>query len=137
MKQMSQKRWGRWCLMLAFCLSCLSISLSAQTIQSGKGGNSSLADASTAITLLEDNIESVHDQLPGLTEGSQPYENALRRSAYYKGIIREIKSGKSVQDSLEAALGDAATLGGTKEESYTSKLILRALQNETTVLLGK
>ena len=136
MKQTIQSRWFRMGFVLVCCLFWLSMSLAAQTIQSGKQGTN-LADASTAITLLEDNIESVHDQLPGLTEGTQPYENALRRAAYYKGIIREVKGGKTVPESLDAALSDAATLGGTKEESYTSKIILRALQNETTILLAK
>jgi hypothetical protein len=136
MEKTNQSRWLRMGFMLVCCFFWLSMSLAAQTIQSGKQGTN-LADASTAITLLEDNIESVHDQLPGLTEGTQPYENALRRAAYYKGIIREIKGGKTVPESIDAALSDAATLGGTKEESYTSKIILRALQNETTVLLAK
>lgn len=63
------------------------------------------------------------------------YENGVRRVAYYKAIMYEIERGETLPKSLENALPAAATLGYTKEASYTSKVVLRALHEEARVML--
>jgi hypothetical protein len=139
MKKAIQKLRFRWLLPTALLLGGLTatnVQTQAQTLQTQAQQNANWVSASTAIALLEDHIESVHSQLPGLEVGSQPHDNALRRVAFYKGIIRELGTGKKVPDAMEAALSDAATLGGEKEVAFTSKLILRALYDETKVILS-
>ena len=140
MKKTNLQCWYYSCLPVFLLLTCLivtSVGVQAQSLQTQAQQNGSWVPSGTAVDLLGDNIETVTDQLPGLEEGTQPYDNALRRVSYYKGIIRELKANKTVPLALEAALADAATLGGEKETSFTSKLILRALYDETKVLLSK
>ncbi len=139
MKKAIQKLRFRWlfpAMLLLSGLTATSVETRGQSLQTQAQQNTNWVTPATAIALLEDNIETVHDQLPGLTEGTQPHDNALRRVAFYKGIIRELQAGKKVPEALETALSDAATLGGEKEVSFTSKLILRALYDETKVLLS-
>ncbi len=139
MTKTSQKRRFCWYPQAFLLLTCLTVAMpriSAQPLQTQAQQNASWVSPGTAISLLEDHIETVSDQLPGLMEGTQPYDNALRRVAYYKGIIRELKADKKVPEALEAAQADAATLGGSKEVSFTSKLILRALYDEVKVMLS-
>lgn len=80
-------------------------------------------------------VTTINQQMPGFTEGTPLYDNALRRIAYYKAIVREIDRGETVAKSLENALPAAATLGYTKEATYTSKIVLRALFEETKNML--
>lgn len=139
MKKAIQKLRLRWLLptLLLLCgLAATSTEAQGQALQTQAHQNANWVPPATAIALLEDNIETVHDQLPGLEAGTQPHDNALRRVAFYKGIIRELQAGKKVPEAMESALSDAATLGGEKEVSFTSKLILRALYDETKVLLS-
>lgn len=139
MKKAIQKlRLRGWlpALLLLGGLAVASVETQAQALQTQAQQNADWVSAATATALLEDNIETVHDQLPGLVAGTQPHDNALRRVAFYKGILRELGAGKKVPDAMETALSDAATLGGEKEISFTSKLILRALYDETKILLS-
>ncbi|HMX41764.1 MAG TPA: hypothetical protein PKD78_15610, partial [Saprospiraceae bacterium] len=74
-----------WCAGLLLCALCTSpLPAQAQNLQTQAQQNANWVSASTAAALLEDNIETVHAQLPGLVEGTQPHDNALRRVAYYK-----------------------------------------------------
>ena len=73
--------------------------------------------------------------MPGLAEGTPLYDNTLRRVAYFKAIINEIGKGATVAEALELSVPAAATLGFEKEASYTPKILLKALQTETRVLL--
>lgn len=86
--------------------------------------------------MLTDRIVAVNAQLPSFQPGTQPYENALRRVAYYKAIMDAIEDGAAMSRALEQALTAAATLGGTQEVSYTPKVVLRALHDETRILLS-
>lgn len=88
-----------------------------------------------ASALLLSQVEMLNQQLPGLTEGTSLYDNTLRRIAYFKGIALEISKGATVSEALDLAIPAAATLGFSKEASYTPKITLRALHTETRVLL--
>lgn len=77
----------------------------------------------------------LNQQIPGITEGTPLYDNTIRRIAYFKAIIQEIDRGATVAESLELSLPAAATLGFSKEATYTSKIVLRALREEARVTL--
>jgi hypothetical protein len=80
-------------------------------------------------------ISVLNEQMPGLTAGTPLYDNTVRRIAYFKAIIDEMRKGAEPVQALELAIPAAATLGFEKEASYTPKVILRALQTETRVML--
>jgi hypothetical protein len=80
-------------------------------------------------------ITVLNQQMPGIAPGTPLYDNTVRRIAYFKAIIDEIGKGAEVSQALELAVPAAATLGFEKEASYTPKMVLRALQTETRVLL--
>jgi hypothetical protein len=88
-----------------------------------------------ATNILLAQVAVLNQQMPGLTPGSPLYDNTLRRVAYFKAIIMEVSKGASVAQALELSLPAAATLGFEKEASYTSKIVLKALQTETRVML--
>lgn len=85
--------------------------------------------------LLLSQVQVLSQQLPGLDEGTPLYDNTLRRIAYFKAIALEISRGATVAQSMDLALPAAATLGFSKEATYTPKITLRALHSETRVLL--
>jgi hypothetical protein len=88
-----------------------------------------------ANTILLAQISVLNEQMPGLTEGTPLYDNTVRRIAYFKAILDEMRKGAGLAQALELAIPAAATLGFEKEASYTPKVLLRALQTETRVLL--
>ena len=88
-----------------------------------------------ARVILVNHVQQLNQQMPGYTPGTPLHDNALRRVAYYKAIVYEIDRGETLPKSLENALPAAATLGYTKEASFTSKVILRALHEEARVML--
>jgi hypothetical protein len=91
--------------------------------------------AAEASTLLLNQVQALTQQLPGLTEGTPLYDNTLRRIAFFKAIVVEIDRGATVASALDLAIPAAATLGFSKEASYTPKITLRALHTETRILL--
>ncbi len=92
-------------------------------------------DPTEAMAVLKTDIMQVHQQLPGFTEGTPLYENALRRVIYYKAIVAQLEQGAAVNLAMERSLTEAATLGGAKEVAYTSKVVLRALYEEVRLQL--
>jgi hypothetical protein len=88
-----------------------------------------------AIALLKSQVEMLNQQIPGISEGTPLYDNTIRRVAYFKAIISEIARGATVAESLDLSLPAAATLGFSKEATYTSKIVLRALREEARVTL--
>ncbi len=88
-----------------------------------------------ARNLLVSQVTVLNNQMPGITEGTPLYDNTLRRVAYFKSIIYEMDKGSSIAEALELSLPAAATLGFEKEASYTPKVLLKALQTETRILL--
>jgi len=130
---------GRMFLSAIFLLAfvCFSDTTGyAQTLQPLTSPTSynwkSSADASN---ILLSQVTVLNQQMPGITQGTPLYDNTVRRIAYYKAILMEISKGNSVAKALELSLPAAATLGFEKEASYTPKIILKALQTETRVML--
>ncbi len=124
-------------LTIAFLLLFVcSDRLSAQTLQPHVNTSTyNWKSGPDATAILLSQVEVLHQQLPGLTEGTPLYDNTLRRIAYFKAIAVEISKGVSVVESLDLAIPAAATLGFSKEATYTPKITLRALQTETRILL--
>lgn len=91
--------------------------------------------AEEAHNILINQISVLNEQMPGLTVGTPLYDNTLRRIAYFKAILDEMRKGAELSQALELAIPAAATLGFEKEASYTPKVLLRALQTETRILL--
>ncbi|MFN0173983.1 MAG: hypothetical protein ACKVU0_04990 [Saprospiraceae bacterium] len=91
--------------------------------------------AEDATNILLSQVKVLNQQMPGITEGTPLYDNTLRRVAYFKSIILEISKGATVAQALELSIPAAATLGFEKEASYTPKILLKALQTETRVML--
>ena len=128
---------GRIFLSIIFLVLCAgSNQLGAQSIQQKANADAfNWKSGPDASALLLSQVEVLNQQLPGLTEGTSLYDNTLRRIAYFKAIVVEISRGGSVAESLDLAIPAAATLGFSKEASYTPKITLRALHTETRILL--
>ncbi|MFN0217114.1 MAG: hypothetical protein ACKVT2_22890 [Saprospiraceae bacterium] len=88
-----------------------------------------------ATNILLEQVEILDQQMPGITVGSPLYDNTLRRIAFFKAIVMEVKKGATVAQALDLSIPAAATLGFEKEASYTPKILLKALHTETRVLL--
>ena len=117
--------------MLAFANQCL-----AQIPQPEPQAQAySWKSPSDAIALLKSQVAMLNQQIPGITEGTPLYDNTIRRVSYFKAIIQEIDRGATVAESLDLGLPAAATLGFSKEATYTSKIVLRALREEARVTL--
>jgi hypothetical protein len=134
------KKIGGWRLLLSslFLLGCLFAAaprIQAQTPVAETQQNYNWKSAEEAKTIITAHVEQLNQQMPGYTPGTPLHDNALRRVSYYKAIVYEIGRGETLPKSLENALPAAATLGYTKEASYTSKVVLRALQEEARVML--
>lgn len=119
--------------LLAFmCFS--STSSFAQSIQPPASSyNWKSSEDATNILLAQ--VTVLNQQMPGITEGTPLYDNTLRRVAYFKSIIMEIRKGATVAEALDLSIPAAATLGFEKEASYTPKILLKALQTETRIML--
>jgi hypothetical protein len=130
---------GRILLTAFFLLSLLCFfsttgnAQSLQAPQSAASFNWKTAEDATNILLAQ--VTVLNQQMPGITVGTPLYDNTVRRIAYFKAIIMEISKGATVAQALELSVSAAATLGFEKEASYTPKIILKALQTETRVLL--
>lgn len=122
---------------LFLCIAAFGNS-NAQDIQSlvSLQANGNWKSAEDANRILLERITNMNDQLPSFPEGSQPYDNTLRRVAYYKAILDAVEDGNTLPLAMENAMTAAATLGFTKEETYTPKVLLRAIYEETKVMLS-
>jgi hypothetical protein len=140
MKKMYQNgcRWllpFRFAVMFATCMVMTGQSLAQSPQTEPQAQAYAWKSSSEAISLLKSQVEMLLQQIPGITEGTPLYDNTIRRIAYFKAIIQEIDRGATVAQSLELSLPAAATLGFSKEATYTSKIVLRALREEARVTL--
>jgi hypothetical protein len=79
----------------------VSNSASAQTISTSLNvsGYSWVAE-DEALAILQTRISLIHNQLNGFVIGTPSWNEAMRRSLFYKGIYREINDGSSVPDAI-------------------------------------
>ena len=138
MKRLMHPTGGHWLLAFCFLIPFLALSTTqtaAQTLQMETPQSYNWKEEATASTVLLAHIELLNQQMPSYTEGTSLYDNALRRVAYFKEMIKQIKDGTAVEDAIELALPAAATLGFSKEASYTPKVVLHALHEEARIML--
>ena len=124
--------------LLLLIIFALSTAVQAQKLQQSPVNDPAVqwktpAQAQTAL-LAE--LQVLQPQLVDLPPGSGPHTDLLRRILYYKTILRNLLNGTTVQKSLEAALPDAASLGGVYEQNYTPESTLRALYNDALGLVA-
>ncbi|MCB0525989.1 MAG: hypothetical protein R3A50_15725 [Saprospiraceae bacterium] len=124
-------------LTLVFLLACMCINRTeAQTIQPYVSADQyNWKSGEDATSLLLSQVQILTEQLPGLVSGTPMHDNTLRRIAYFKAIVVEINKGASIAEALDLAIPAAATLGFSKEASYTPRITLKALHTETRILL--
>ena len=121
-------------LTAVFMLAMVCLSANEAMAQA-QGGTYNWKSTEEAIHTLQSQVAVLNQQMPGLAVGTPLYDNTLRRVAYFKAIAVEIGKGATIAEALELSLPAAATLGFEKEASYTPKVLLKALQTETRVLL--
>ena len=124
----------------AFCfliplLALPTATATAQTLQMETPQSYNWKNEADASTVLLSHIDLLNQQMPSYTEGTSLYDNALRRVAYFKEMLKQIHDGAAVEDAVELALPAAATLGFSKEASYTPKVVLHALHEEARIML--
>lgn len=85
---------------------------------------------------LESKLDVLQPQLQGLTPGTSPHTDLLRRIIFYKAILRVVLTETPAQQAIEMALPDAASMGGVYEQAYTPEATLRLLQDEAVALLS-
>lgn len=89
-----------------------------------------------AIAKLKSEILTLQQQFATLPINSAEYYDSLRRQIFYKAIVKAIQEGASIPAAMDASVNTAATLGGTQEVAATPKGVLRALYNQTRLLLS-
>jgi hypothetical protein len=138
MKNLKSNSGIRMLIPLIVFIGMLSLNaekLAAQNAQTEQQQVYNWKSAQDARTVMFAQVTNINQQMPGFSEGTPLYDNAIRRIAYYKAIVAEIDRGETVAKSLENAIPAAATLGFSKEATYTSKIVLRALLEETKSML--
>lgn len=139
MKRLMQSTGGHILLAFSFLIPFLVLptaQVEAQALQQMETTQSYNWKSETdATTLLLAHLDLLNQQMPSYTEGTSLYDNALRRVAYFKDMIKQIHDGAAVEDAVELSLPAAATLGFSKEASYTSKVVLHALHEEARIML--
>ncbi len=138
MKKFTQFSGSRWLFAFCFFIPFMvlpTLQMSAQALQQEAPQTFNWKSEEDASAILMSHIQQLSQQMPSYTEGTSLYDNALRRTAYFKEMIKQISEGSAVEDAVELALPAAATLGFSKEVSYTSKVVLHALHEEARIML--
>ncbi|MBK8969768.1 MAG: hypothetical protein R3D58_02215 [Saprospiraceae bacterium] len=109
----------------------------AQKLQSAPAHDPAVhwLSAMTAQQEVQNKLEVMQPQLQSQIPGTAPYTDLLRRIIFYKSILRALLSGMPVEQAPDAALPDAASLGGLYEQAFTPETTLRLLYDEAVILL--
>lgn len=81
-------------------------------------------------------LDLIEPQLAPLTPGTGQHTDLLRRILFYKSILFSLVNGLSVQQAIEKAIPEAASLGGAYEHAFTPEITLRGLCDEAVALLS-
>lgn len=77
-----------------------------------------------AIERLKLQVNNLKNQLSQLAEGSNAYNNALRRYQYFSHIIENLEAGKGVAESIQLGLGaiyNSLNGGASPDQAATEK----------------
>ena len=118
-------------------LLCCGVAGRAQQLQQAPWNDPAIVwlPATQARTAVLNLLQQIEPQLADLTPGSGQYNDLLRRIVFYKSILRGIKNALPLPQAIEAALPEAASLGGLYDQSFTPETTLRALFDEALDLL--
>ncbi|MEZ4967625.1 MAG: hypothetical protein R2791_20450 [Saprospiraceae bacterium] len=89
-----------------------------------------------AQSAVQDKLDQIEPQLANYTPGTAPHTDLLRRIVFYKSILRSLVKGSAPAQAIQDAVPDAASLGGTKEQAFTSDAEMLALCTEAVDLLS-
>jgi hypothetical protein len=89
-----------------------------------------------AQTEVQTELNLLEPQLAPLTPGTGPHTDLLREILFYKSILLSLTGGVSVQQSIEKAIPEAASLGGAFEHAFTPEATLRGLCADAIDLLS-
>lgn len=84
---------------------------------------------------LQDKLNVLQPQLSGLTPGTAPHTDLLRRILFYKSALRAAVKEMPTPQAIEQALPEAASMGGIYEQTFTPEATLRLLYDEAVDLL--
>lgn len=88
-----------------------------------------------AQTKLQAELQILQPQLSGLTPGTAPHTDLLRRIIFFKSMLRAVAADTPVPQAIDSVLPEAASMGSQYEQNFTSEAALRALYEEALALL--
>ena len=112
--------------------------LFSQQLQPSSWNDPAIAWLTPAQAQLEvqSQLALIEPQLAPLTPGTGQHTDLLRRILFYKSVLLSLINGSTVQQAIESAIPEAASLGGAYEYAFTSEATLRALCDEAVDLLS-
>ncbi|MBK8194482.1 MAG: hypothetical protein IPK76_15185 [Lewinellaceae bacterium] len=125
-----------WCCLVA--ILCLSFEfLHAQQLQQAPANDPSVSwsTPAQAQVKVQNKLDVIEPGLAGLTPGTGPHTDLTRRILFFKSILRDVRDEMPVPEAIEAALPEAASLGGLYEHTFTPEATLHDLYDEALVLL--
>ncbi len=90
---------------------------------------------SEAQAKIQTELQLLQPQLASLGQGTPPHTDLLRRIIFYKSILRSVIAEIPVRQAIDAAIPEAASMGGVYEQHFTPEASLRALYEEALTLL--
>lgn len=85
---------------------------------------------------VQNELNLLEPLLSPLTPGTGPHTDLLREILFYKSILLSLTGGASVQQSIERAIPEAASMGGAFEHAFTPEATLRGLCADAIDLLS-
>lgn len=123
-------------VLVVVLLAC-SVAATAQKLQPAPWDNPATVwlNPAAAQVKLQAELQVLQPQLAGLTPGTPPHTDLLRRIVFYKSMLRAVAAEVPVPQAIDTALPDAASMGGVFEQTFTAEATLRALYEEALALL--
>lgn len=84
---------------------------------------------------VQNELDQIQPQLSDLAPGTAAHTDLLRRILFYKSMLRSLLKELPVPQAIDAAMPEAASMGGLYEHAYTPEATLRALYDEALALL--
>lgn len=126
--------------LLCYVFSVLLLSgglLQAQQLQQAPANDPSVnwSTPAQAQVKVRNKLDQIEPGLASLTPGTGPHTDLTRRILFFKSILRDVRDEMPVPEAIEAALPEAASLGGLYEHTFTPEATLHDLYDEALVLL--
>ena len=124
-------------LVLCAGLLALSVSAKAQQLQPAPWNDPAIVwlTPSQAQVKVQNELDQLQPQLTDLVPGTAQHTDLLRRILFYKSMLRSLLKALPVPQAIDAAMPEAASMGGIYEQAFTPEATLRALYDEALALL--